>query len=98
MAEEQKKRNNEIYGKGTTSTASFRQIVEESAAEADLIVQSLNKTDMRSGMPLYRTSRAIDGKAGLTFYLEDDVIFLERKSERSQFDPVSVEDLIKSCT
>lgn len=92
------KKSRERPSRQETSTASFRQIVEEAAAESDLIVQPLNKTDTRSGMPLYRVSRAIDGKAGMTFYLEDDVIFLERKTERGQFDPVSVEELIKSCT
>ncbi|MCO5565386.1 hypothetical protein L7F22_019059 [Adiantum nelumboides] len=93
----QKKSSKVKSTRGEASTASFRQIIEEAAAEVDLIVQALNKTETRSGMPLYRISRLIDGKSGLTFYLEDDVIFLERKMERGQFDPISVEELIKSC-
>lgn len=79
------------------TASTFRQIVEESMMEADLIMQSLNRKEMRSGMPLYRVSRHLDGKGGVTLYLEEDVIFVEKRGENATttYEPVSLRDLVK---
>lgn len=77
--------------------SSFRQVVEEAAAEADLIVQPLNRTEVKSGMPLYRISRSIDGKGGVTFYLEEDVVFAERRVDvHTHYEPVSIDELVNN--
>jgi tuftelin-interacting protein 11 len=79
------------------TASTFRKIVEESMMEADLIMQSLNRKEMRSGMPLYRVSRHLDGKGGVTLYLEEDVVFVEKKGENATttYEPVSIKDLVK---
>jgi len=79
-----------------SSASSFRKVVEEAMMEADLIMQSLNRKEIKSGMPLYRISRNLDGKGGVTLYLDEDVIFIERREEGvTTYDPVSIKDLVK---
>lgn len=75
-------------------SSSFKQIIEHAAAERDLLVQPLNKTELRTGHALFRLSRAIDGRNGKTFYVDEDVPFV--LNERSSYDPVSLTDLLGS--
>ncbi len=75
---------------------SFKSVVEEAASAEDLIVQTLNRTDPESGMPLLRISRGIDGKGGVTFYITDHVLWMQEKSAdtgQAEFTPVSLSEL-----
>lgn len=76
---------------------SFRQVVEDAAAAADLLVMPLNRTELKSGTALYRISRNIDGKGGITFYIEEDVVFAEcrgNSSAKVTYEPLSIEELL----
>ncbi|KDN37748.1 TFP11-domain-containing protein [Tilletiaria anomala UBC 951] len=75
---------------------SFKSLVEEAAAEADLLVQPLNRTESTSGAALYRISRALDGKHGINFYISDDVLWLEERDATTghvQYLPVGMQEL-----
>lgn len=70
----------------------FRSVVEEMAAAANLVFLPTGKVAPQ-GQPLFRVSRTIEGKNGVTVYLEDDVVWIADKS--GDFNPVSVEDMVK---
>lgn len=49
------------------------------------------KSDER-GHALFRVSQTIDGKSGVTVYLEDDVVWVLEKGE---YKPVGVEEMVR---
>lgn len=59
----------------TLDSVSFRSVAEERASEQDLFVQSLGRLEPSTGLALLRISPHIDGKRGITFYIDDDVVF-----------------------
>lgn len=59
----------------TLDSVSFRSVAEERASEQDLFVQSLGRLEPSTGLALLRVSPHIDGKRGITFYIDDDVVF-----------------------
>jgi tuftelin-interacting protein 11 len=81
---------------GTTTPAelddvSFRSVVEEIAAESNLMLLATGKAHEK-GYALFRVSQTVDGKSGVTVYLNDDVVWLLDKGE---YKPVSVEEMVK---
>lgn len=69
---------------------SFRSVVEEMAAASNLVFLATGKADER-GHALFRVSQKVDGKSGVTVYLEDDVVYL---LEGGEWRPVSVEEMV----
>ena len=75
---------------------SFRTVVEDAAAAADLLIQPLNRVEPASGAALLRISRTIDGKRGVNFYILDNVLWAENRDAatgQSTFLPVEVQEL-----
>jgi tuftelin-interacting protein 11 len=72
----------------------FRAIVEEFASAANLIFLATGKAHER-GYPLFRVSSNVDGKSGVTVYLENDVVFLLDKGE---WRPVGLEQMVEKAT
>lgn len=73
----------------------FRRVVEDRAAEADLLVLPLHKTETTSGQALYRLARSLDGKNGTTFYVLDNVVWM---LENSNYVPAKLQDLFASVS
>ena len=59
----------------TLDGVTFRSVAEERASGQDLFVQSLGRLEPATGLALLRVSPHIDGKKGVTFYIDDDVVF-----------------------
>ena len=79
--------------------ASFRTVVEEAMMEADLIMQSLNQREPKSRLPLFRVSKQLDGRGGVTMYLDNDVVFAEtRQDGQTTYEPVSLADLVQRAS
>ncbi|GAA5884433.1 hypothetical protein JCM6882_005250 [Rhodosporidiobolus microsporus] len=70
----------------------FRQIVEELAAAANLVFLPLGKTT-RKGQQLFRVSKNVEGKGGVSVYLEDDVVWIAKAGE--EYEPVGVEEMVR---
>ncbi|KAK4698524.1 tuftelin-interacting protein 11, partial [Phenoliferia sp. Uapishka_3] len=70
---------------------SFRSIVEEIAAASNLIFVATGKAHEK-GHALFRVSQTVDGKSGVTVYLDDDVVWV---SEGASWKPVGVEDMVR---
>lgn len=78
---------------------SFRSIVEEAATSADLLILPGVGTHPKTGLPILRISKNVDGKGGKNFYLDEDVVWVEKKDAESggvEWAPVGVDDLVKS--
>lgn len=73
----------------------FRSVVEELAAAANLVFLPTGKVTPQ-GQATFRVSRGVDGKGGVTVYLEDDVVWLLEKG--GEYSPVSVEDMVKRAS
>lgn len=76
----------------------FRSVVEEMAAEANLIMLPTGRSHEVSGMPLFRVSRSIEGKSGVTVYLQGDVVYAQcggGSSMSTEWKPISVQELIE---
>ncbi|GAA5976090.1 hypothetical protein JCM10908_005383 [Rhodotorula pacifica] len=81
-------------GPAPTADVTFRSVVEEMAAAANLVFLPTGKVAPQ-GQPLFRVSRTIEGKGGVNVYLEDDVVWLADKT--GDFNPVSVEEMVKKA-
>ncbi|GAA6003180.1 mRNA splicing protein SPP382 [Rhodotorula paludigena] len=74
---------------------SFRAVVEEIAAGANLVFLPTGKVAPQ-GQTTFRVSRNIDGKGGVTVYLEDDVVWVLEKG--GEYSPVGVEEMVSRAS
>jgi tuftelin-interacting protein 11 len=70
---------------------SFRSIVEETVAESDLVFQPTGRSHEGTGSHLFRISKGIDGKGGVTVYLRDDVVWM---SDGATWKPVGIYEVV----
>ena len=89
----------------TLEEVSLRHVIEEKATDNDLFVRALNQLEPTTGFALLRISPHIDGKMGVTFYIDDDVIFAATASATAsahacnEYDPMSLAELLqRACT
>ncbi|GAA5873977.1 hypothetical protein JCM1840_006108 [Sporobolomyces johnsonii] len=76
-----------------TDEISFRTIVEEVAAAANLVFVPTGQVTPQ-GQALFRVSQGIEGRGGVTVYLEDDVVWIRERTGGGAFEPVSVEAMV----
>lgn len=70
----------------------FKDIVEAWCAEEDLTMVPLREAHTGTGLPLFRITASATGKGGVIVYLKGDIVWAQRKGERSQFDPIGLEE------
>lgn len=75
----------------TLEDVAFRTLVDEHARQRDLFILPQNKLEPRTGLALLRAAANIDGKHGVSFYIDDDVLFV---AERDEYVPVSLTALL----
>lgn len=73
----------------------FRSVVEEVSAAANLVFLPTGKV-APAGQATFRVSRGVDGKGGVTVYLEDDVVWVLEKA--GEYAPVSVEEMVRRAS
>jgi len=71
----------------------FRTLAENFATENDLIFLPVGRSHDRTGKPLFKVSKGVDGKGGVTVYVGDNAIFAQ--VEDGSFRAVSLEDMVK---
>ncbi|GAA6037203.1 hypothetical protein JCM8097_008617 [Rhodosporidiobolus ruineniae] len=77
------------------SNVTFRTVVEDVAASSNLVFLPTGKTTSK-GQQLFRVSRGIEGRGGVTVYLEDDVVWLAvGAGGKEEFEPVGVEEMVR---
>ncbi|KIY51936.1 TFP11-domain-containing protein [Fistulina hepatica ATCC 64428] len=75
----------------------FRAIVEEYAAENNLLFVPAGKAHELSRLPLYRVSRTADGKGGILVYVLDDAVWASPEGaghENEMFKAITLEDMV----
>ena len=84
--------------KGTTARvleSSFKSIVEEYAAEHELLFMPTGKVHERSRVPMYRVTARMDGKGGVVVYILDDMIWVvEAGNESGDVEGVGLEEMV----
>lgn len=60
-----------------TQEITFRSIVEDYAAQHNLLFIPAGKVEENSRMPLFKVSQRADGKGGLLVYIEDDAVWAQ---------------------
>ncbi|PKI85823.1 hypothetical protein MVES1_000312 [Malassezia vespertilionis] len=79
----------------TLEEISFRSIVEERAGQKDVFILPQNRLEPATGLPLLRAAKHIDGKHGIMFYLDDDVIFA---ADKGAYEPIALAEFLdRAC-
>ncbi|KAI5362246.1 Putative G-patch domain-containing protein [Septoria linicola] len=73
-------------------TQDFRDVVEGWCAEEDLTMVPLREAHPQSGAPLFRITASATGKGGVTVYLKGDIIWAQKKGDRSVYEPIGMEE------
>jgi len=87
-----------------TQEITFKTIVEEYAADHNLLFMPTGKAHVKSRMPLYRISPGEDGeKKGLLVYVLDDAVWASVEkgiigSEEDEFRAISLDDMVNRAT
>jgi len=87
-----------------TQEITFKSIVEEYAADHNLLFMPTGKAHAKSRMPLYRISPGEDGgKKGLLVYVLDDAVWASVEkgvigSEEDEFRAISLDDMVNRAT
>lgn len=75
--------------------ASFREVVEAYCMSHDLFLLPLRKAHDVLGHALYKISDNPAGHGGRLCYFEDDVLWLQSKTDRKSYEPVSLDDTLE---
>jgi tuftelin-interacting protein 11 len=70
----------------------FKDIVEAWCADEDLTMVPLREAHPKTGLPLFRITASATGKGGVVVYLQGDVVWAQKKSDRETFEPVGLEE------
>ncbi|EIW79317.1 TFP11-domain-containing protein, partial [Coniophora puteana RWD-64-598 SS2] len=71
----------------------FRDIVEEFAAQHNLLFVPTGRAHEKSRMPLFRVSTTVDGKGGLLVYVLDDAVWAA-DPETGDYRAITLEDMV----
>lgn len=80
-----------------TAEITFRSIVEDFAAQHNLLFIPTGKTHERSRMPLYKVSPNVDGKGGITAYILDDAVWTA-DGGGEDYRAIGLEDMVLRAT
>lgn len=75
----------------------FRSIVEEYAGQHNLLFIPTGKTHERSRLPMYKVSAHVDGKGGLTVYVQDDAVWAAAEGG-DEWRAIGLEDMVLRAT
>jgi tuftelin-interacting protein 11 len=71
----------------------FRSLAEEYAAQNDLIFLPLGKSDTKTGKPLFKVSKGVDGRKGVTVYVGESAVFAQ--ADDAAFRAISLDEMVK---
>jgi tuftelin-interacting protein 11 len=70
----------------------FKDIVEAFCAEEDLLMIPMREAHDATGLPLHRITASATGRGGVVVYMKGDVLYAQKKKEKSVWEPVGLED------
>ncbi|KAF2716656.1 TFP11-domain-containing protein [Polychaeton citri CBS 116435] len=72
--------------------AEFRDIVESWCADEGLLLVPLREAHPKTGLPLFRITASASGKGGVAVYLKGDIVWAQKKEDRTSYEPVGLEE------
>ncbi|KAF2215288.1 hypothetical protein CERZMDRAFT_35904 [Cercospora zeae-maydis SCOH1-5] len=72
----------------------FRDVVEDWCAEEDLTMVPLREAHPETGAPLFRITASATGKGGVVVYLKGDVIWAQKKGDRTVYEILGMDDTL----
>lgn len=72
--------------------ATFKDVVEEWCEAEGLMLMPLREAHEITGLPLFRITASASGKGGVVVYMKGDVLWARKKSDRTAFEPVGLEE------
>lgn len=79
-----------------TAEITFRSLAEDFAAQHDLIFLPLGRSDAKTGKPLFKVSKGVDGRKGVTVYVGESAVFVQ--GEEGEYRATSLDDMVKRAT
>ncbi|KAK4624223.1 G-patch domain-containing protein [Fulvia fulva] len=70
----------------------FKDIVEAWCAEEDLTMVPMREAHPQNGLPLFRITASATGKGGVVVFLKGDIVWAQKKGDRSVFDPLGLDE------
>ena len=71
----------------------FRSLVEDCATQHDLIFLPAGRSHDRTGKPLFKVCKGVDGRGGVLVYVGENAVFAQ--TEDGSFKAVSLEEMVK---
>jgi tuftelin-interacting protein 11 len=71
-------------------------LAEDIATQNDLLFLPIGKSHQQTGKPLFRVSKTVDGKGGVTVYVGQDAVFAQM--DDGAFRAVSLDDMVKRAS
>lgn len=71
----------------------FRSLAEDYAAQHDLIFMPLGRSDAKTGKPLFKVSKGVDGRKGVTVYVGESAVFVQ--GDGGEFRATTLDDMVK---
>lgn len=70
----------------------FKDIVETWCVEQDLTMVPLREAHPQTGAPLFRITASATGKGGVIVYIKGDIIWAQKKGDRSVYEPMETDE------
>ena len=77
------------------SDITFRSIAEDFAAQHDLLFLPAGRSHDKTGKPLFKVTKNVDGRGGATVYVGDSAVYVQ--VEDGAFKAVSVQDMVQKA-
>ena len=71
----------------------FRSLAEDFAVQHDLIFLPVGRSHDRTGKPLFKVCKGVDGRGGVTVYVGEHAVFAQ--IDDGSFRAVTLEDMVK---
>jgi tuftelin-interacting protein 11 len=69
---------------------SFKDIVESWCEDENLLLIPLREAHENTGLPLFRITASATGKGGVIVYFKGDIVWAQKKGDRTTFTPIEV--------
>ncbi|WVQ75429.1 hypothetical protein IAR50_005054 [Cryptococcus sp. DSM 104548] len=85
-----------VAGANVVPDITFRSIAEDYAVQNDLIFMPVGRSHDKTGKPLFKVCKGVDGRGGVTVYVGENAVFAHM--EDGEYRAVSLEDMVKRAS
>ncbi|ODN74686.1 hypothetical protein L202_07017 [Cryptococcus amylolentus CBS 6039] len=85
-----------VAGANIVPDITFRSIAEDYAVQNDLIFMPIGRSHDKTGKPLFKVCKGVDGRGGVTVYIGENAVFAHM--EDGEYRAVSLDDMVKRAS